>query len=187
MSAGKIVLFYGSPRKEGLTTKLLREVARGAKEKGLEVKEYDLADPAVLGCQGCFYCRGNEGCPVKDPLQPMYADIKEAGGVVFGSPIYFHEITGQAKQGLDRLFPVIDMGPAGPKPRYAGKKVVTVFAQANPDKEAFKGAMQGLHGLFGGFGWNLAESLVCAGPLTDDSPEFKQLLQQAYQAGQALA
>lgn len=38
----KVVIFKGSPRKNGYTTKLLDQVAKGAKSKGAEVIEFDL-------------------------------------------------------------------------------------------------------------------------------------------------
>ena len=84
----KIVVFNGSPRKKGFTSQLMGEVIRGA-----QIKVFNLDDEGVKGCQGCFYCRKNAGCARKDALQPMYEEIKNADGVIFGSPIYFYQIT----------------------------------------------------------------------------------------------
>ncbi|OOM76081.1 NADPH-dependent FMN reductase [Clostridium sp. BL-8] len=36
----KVVIFNGSPRKNGYTTKLLEQVAKGAKSKGAEIIEF---------------------------------------------------------------------------------------------------------------------------------------------------
>lgn len=58
----KVVIFKGSPRKKGYATKLLDQVAKGAKSKGAEVIEFDLNDTGIRGCQGCFYCRTHDGC-----------------------------------------------------------------------------------------------------------------------------
>ncbi len=126
----KVVIFNGSPRKNGYTAKLLEQVAKGAKSKGAEVIEFDLNDSGIRGCQGCYYCRTNDGCAIKDYLQPMYKAIAEAEAIVFGSPIYYHQITGQAKVWLDRTFPMLGDNFA---PRHPGKKVITIFAQANSD------------------------------------------------------
>ena len=73
----KVAVFYGSPRKNGVSNKLAEQVGKGAKDAGAEVVFYDLNQEGVRGCQSCFFCRGNDMCAVKDPLTPMYDDIKE--------------------------------------------------------------------------------------------------------------
>jgi multimeric flavodoxin WrbA len=37
----------------------------------------------------------------------MYEAINEADAIVFGSPIYYYQITGQARVWLDRTFPML--------------------------------------------------------------------------------
>ena len=113
-----VVIFNGSPRKKGVTSQMIEEMIKGAEEKGKEVTVFQLNDKGVRGCQSCFYCRQHEGCACKDDLQPMYDAIKNADAIVFGSPIYFGRITGQAKSWVDRLYPCID---GKFQPRYPGK------------------------------------------------------------------
>jgi multimeric flavodoxin WrbA len=180
----KIVAFNGSPRKKGFTSQIMAEVIRGAESQGAQIKVFDLDDDGIKGCQGCFYCRTHAGCARKDALQPAYEEIKNADGIIFSSPIYFYQITGQAKQWLDRMFPMID---GDYKPRFPGKKIVTVYAQANPDKALFNSAIQTTNGIFKMFGWDLVNSLLCYG---SNDPAFTvrdSLLKEAYQAGEALA
>lgn len=85
----KVVIFNGSPRKNGYTSKLLEQVEKGAKSRGAEVIKNDLNDSGIRGCQGCFYCRTHDGCSINDYLQPMYKAIIEGDAIVFGSPIYY--------------------------------------------------------------------------------------------------
>lgn len=180
----KIVVFNGSPRKNGFTARLIEEVVKGAESRRAEVKIYDLNHDGIKGCQGCNYCRSHEGCAVQDYLQPMYEDIKNASGIIFGSPIYFHDITGQAKQWVDRMSPMVD---AKFKPRYPGKKAVTIFAQRNENKEAFQAVIQEMNRFMSMFGWKLTDNLICSGT---GSSEFRipdELLKRAFAAGEALA
>lgn len=180
----KIIAFVGSPRKNGYTSQLIKEAIKGAKSKGAEVKIYNLNNDGIKGCQGCFYCRSHEGCYTKDYLQPMYEDLKNADGIIFSSPIYFRQITGQAKQWLDRMYPMID---STFQPRYPGKKVVTIFAQGNENKDAFQTGIQSINDTFPIFGWDLADSLLC---YNTGSPDFKlsdELLKQAFTAGELLS
>ncbi len=185
MKKAKVLIFNGSPRQNGYTAKLLKEVALGAQNAGAEIKEYNLCHAEISGCQSCFYCRHNEGCSVNDYLRPMYEDIKSATGIAFGSPIYFYQITGQAKQWLDRMFPMIDMKGSTPVPRYPGKKTVTVFAQGNADKEAFSASIQSFNNFFTAFGWTVLGSLTCAGT-SQNIPDLQDLLAQAYTLGFSL-
>lgn len=179
----KVIAFSGSPRENGYTSQLMKETIRGAQSRGAQVKIYNLNDSGIRGCQGCFYCRDHEDCSTKDYLYPMYEDLKDADGIIFSSPIYFNQITGQTKQWLDRMFPMI--GPQS-KIRYPGKKVVAIYSQGNPNKELFQAALQITNNTFNRFGWDIVESLLCYNTI---DPAFKmsdELLNQAFAAGESL-
>jgi multimeric flavodoxin WrbA len=180
----KIVVFAGSPRENGTTARLIDEAINGARSVGAEVKIYDLNAEGVRGCQGCFYCRSHEGCATKDYLQPMYEDIKQSDAIVFSSPIYFYDITGQVKTWIDRLFPVL--GPDF-KPRYPGKKALGLYSQGNADASSYRGIPQKIQDLFSGFGWTVTESVLCFGTTdSGDAALTEDLLKRAFAAGTAL-
>lgn len=177
----KVVVFNGSPRKNGCTSKFLAEVRRGAESKGAEIVTFDLNDSGISGCQGCKYCRENDGCATNDYLQPMYKQIDEADAIVFGSPIYYHQISGQSKIWLDRTFPMV--GGLNFEPRHSGKKFVTVFSQGNANRDSFSAAIDYVHYFFKFYGWELIDSILCSGSNTPDFVISKELLEQAFQAG----
>jgi multimeric flavodoxin WrbA len=163
----KLVAFNGSPRKRGYSSSLVAEAIRGAESEGAEVKLYNLNEKNIRGCQGCYYCRANEGCSIKnDLLAPMYEDIKNADGILIGTPIYQLDIAGQTKILLDRFFPMTS-GFAF-IPRYPNKKVGTIFAQGAPDIEEFTPRITALNQyLSSRLGWDVVGSIICAG--TSDS------------------
>ena len=179
----KVVAFMTSPRKNGYCSKVLNKVIEGAKLKGAEVIVYDLNEEGVKGCQGCNYCRKNEGCATKDKLQPMYKDIEEADAIVASFPIYFYNISGQGKILIDRLYPVIDSSFA---PRYPGKKAITIYAQGADNADVFKPQINEINKFFKAFGWDVEKTFVVAGT---SSPDFKlddKLMEDAVEAGKAL-
>jgi multimeric flavodoxin WrbA len=49
-----ILFINGSPRKNGRTVKYLKEVMKGAKKEGAEVKLIHLIDFKILPCLGCY-------------------------------------------------------------------------------------------------------------------------------------
>jgi Multimeric flavodoxin WrbA len=181
----KVVVFNGSPRTNGYTTKLLAQVAAGAKSRGAEIIEFDLNDPAIRGCQGCFYCRTHDGCAVNDYLQPMYSAIKEADSIVLGSPIYYYQVTGQARIWLDRTFPMVGDGFMS---RHPGKKALTIYTQGNPNPEIGQGAIKFISNIIEStYGWNIVDTIHCCGTNNMDQTIFDELSEKSYLDGQKLA
>jgi multimeric flavodoxin WrbA len=180
----KVIIFKGSPRKNGYTAKLLEQVSKGAKSKGAEVIEFDLNDPGIRGCQGCGYCRTHYGCSVSDYLQPMYEAIKEADAIVFGSPIYYYQITGQAKVWFDRTFPMLGENFA---PRHPGKKLITIFAQGSPDPKIGTEGIKFANDMLGALGWKLEDSIhYCGTSHNPDLAMFDELSLRAFKDGENL-
>lgn len=63
--------------------------------------------------QSCFACKRLEGksygkCAVKDDIQEVLEKVSQADGIIFGSPVYFLDITGQLRSFIERLlFPYL--------------------------------------------------------------------------------
>ncbi len=131
----KVAGFVGSPRKNGNTDVLLQQVLDGAAEAGASVDKFYINDMDFKGCQGCGYCRTTEACKLSDDMTKMYEVIKNADAVVFASPIYFFQMTGQMRSFLDRCYALLNNDHS---PRIeAGKKAAIIGAQGAPDANAF--------------------------------------------------
>ncbi len=181
----KILAFAGSPRQDGHSSLVMKELLGAARAKGADSRVFDLNDQSLRGCQGCFHCRDHDGCIIEDPLQPVYSGMKNAVGLVFASPIYFADISGQAKIWLDRMFPMLDVRTG--KPRHPEKKIVTIFSQGDRNPARFEPSIHRLHGFLSTFGWKLQDSIVIAGV---NSPGYVlpgEVLEKARAAGEALA
>ena len=187
MSNGTVVAFLGSPRKNGRTAALLASALAGAKSAGMVAKEYHLNDPGVRGCQGCNKCRDEYGCALQDALSPMYADIAAASAVVFATPNYYYQISGQAKLWLDRTLPMLGGNACGFHPRQPGKNVLALYTQGNPDVAISGPMIEGMNKVFAMYGWTVAASLVASGADMEGTPTFDALLRQAREAGATLA
>jgi multimeric flavodoxin WrbA len=113
----KIYAINGSPRKNKNTATLLQKALDGvkesAKDKEVETEIINLYDLNYTGCKSCFACKRLEGksygkCALKDDIQEVLERLSEADGIIFGSPIYFGNITGQLQSFLERLlFPYL--------------------------------------------------------------------------------
>ena len=100
----KVIAVNGSPRPNHNTAQLLE----GAKSKGAEVERFDLYKLDFKGCRGCFACKRKGGkslhkCAVHDDLTPLLEAVANADALIVGSPIYFSDMTGEARSFLERL------------------------------------------------------------------------------------
>lgn len=104
----KIIAIHGSPRSINSTTRKLAEfVLKGAAESGSETEMIDLADYHITPCTACDACSLNGICVNDDDVVGLLKRMQEADGIVFGSPVYIDNISGQMKVFFDRLADVI--------------------------------------------------------------------------------
>jgi len=180
----RVVAFVGSPRKTGNTAALVSEVVRGAEAAGAEVKLYYLNDMNIRPCQGCFYCRKEAACAIKDDMTNVYDEIKQADAVIIGSPVYMLQVTAQTKILFDRLFPLMD---AQFRPRYGLKNTVMVYAQGNPDAAAFKTAFDTNEAVLKIMGLLVKETIVCANANNSHAAVAdEKIMAGAFETGQKL-
>ena len=100
----KILAIHGSPRTIGSgTRKLTGFVLEGAAEAGAETEMIDLAGLRITSCTACEGCILTGTCVYDDDVPALVARMKEADGIVFASPVYIDNVTGQMKLFFDRL------------------------------------------------------------------------------------
>ena len=134
----KIIGFNASPRKNGNTAWTIAQILESAAEAGAETQAFHADELNISPCRGCLSCEKGGGCVVSDYMQQVYAALKQAGALVLGSPLYMAQMSGQAKAFLDRLYAQITarFSPHF-KEENAGKKLILVFTQGNPDQSKF--------------------------------------------------
>lgn len=103
----KVVAFNGSPRKEGNTYNAIKVVADELEKEGIEVEIVHVGNKAVRGCLACGGCarNKNERCVIEtDEVNEWVQKMKEADGIILGSPVHYAAIGGTMKSFLDRAF-----------------------------------------------------------------------------------
>ncbi len=96
-----------SPRKEGNTELLMREALEGAREAGSETELFLVADKNIAPCDGCGSCMKSGICKIKDDMQTIYQQLELADGVILGTPVYFTNVSAQAKAVMDRTYALL--------------------------------------------------------------------------------
>ena len=100
----KVILFNGSPNIHGCTYTALHEIEETLQKNGIETEVFQVGSKSVRGCIGCGKCRESGKCIFDDIVNEAIDKIKEADGVVFGSPVYYASANGTMISFLDRLF-----------------------------------------------------------------------------------
>ena len=100
----KILGISCSPHIQGSTVTLLDEALKGAKTEGSEIELWSVVGKTIHPCEGCGSCVGTGICKIKDDMQTLYDKMLEADGIIFGTPVYFWDVTAQAKTIIDRTF-----------------------------------------------------------------------------------
>jgi len=100
----KILAINGSPRTVRSTTRRLAGfVLDGAANAGAETEMIDLCDLNVTPCTACEACSLNGTCVNEDDVPLLVDRMKGADGIVFASPVYIDNVSGQMKVFFDRL------------------------------------------------------------------------------------
>ena len=103
----KIIAVNASPRNGWNTDTLITEAMKGAESAGAEVTKFDLFRlERYTGCISCFGCKRekNKGhCICRDGLTPVLDAIRNADGLIIGSPNYLSEMTASFRALYERL------------------------------------------------------------------------------------
>ena len=103
----KVVAINCSPRSSWNTSTLVREAAKGAEAQGAEVTVIDLYKlEKFTGCISCFGCKLPENlgkCICKDGLYVVLEEIRNADGLIIGSPNYLGDVSAGFRALYERL------------------------------------------------------------------------------------
>ena len=102
----KILVISTSPRMGGNSETLADEFTRGAREAGHETEKICLYDKTIEFCKGCLACQKTERCMIHDDAAAIVERMRQADVLVFATPVYFYEMSGQMKTLLDRTNPL---------------------------------------------------------------------------------
>ena len=103
----KIIAVNASPRKGWNTDTIVTEAAKGAESAGAVVEKFDLFKlEKYTGCISCFGCKKEKfkgHCICRDGLTPVLDAIREADGLIIGSPNYLGELSASFRALYERL------------------------------------------------------------------------------------
>lgn len=98
----------GSPRKDGNTSILVKEVLKTIKG---EKKFISLAGLHLNPCKSCDKCwKEKRECVIEDDILWMLRELEKCDAMILGSPCYFGTVSAQLKMLIDRSVSLYDKG-----------------------------------------------------------------------------
>lgn len=115
-----IIAICGSPRR-GNTEFALKRFLTVADSMGHKTELVLLREKRIEHCRGCLSCDVGDACVLLDDINLIIDQIKRNDLIVFGSPVYFNNVSGLMKDFIDRL------NPCYADKSLNGKKAIGVF------------------------------------------------------------
>ena len=177
----KVLVISTSLRAKSNSHILTEQLIAGAKDAGHEVDHISLKGKKIAFCIGCLACQKTQKCVIKDDAVEIAEKVKNADTLVFATPIYYYEMSGQMKTLLDRLNPLYPSD-------YRFRKVYMISTAAEDEEYVPEKAVSGLQGWVDCFeNAEFAGSLFCGGISDPGEADRKDTEKnEAYQFGKAL-
>jgi multimeric flavodoxin WrbA len=188
----QIVAIYGSPRRRGNTSTLLKHAVQGAVDAGAQVNEIILRDLKMSPCLEIYACKKEGRCAIKDDFHNVVDQILSAKGLILASPIFFYTVSAHTKILMDRCQSLwvkkywIDKVPFGQwEPK---RKGLFICVGATKGKKLFDGTLLTVKYFFDVLDMELFGSLLYRNlDFEGDVLKHPEFLEEAYEAGKALA
>lgn len=156
----KVVVLSTSLRTNSNSELLAKSFVDGAKDSGNEVKYISLKNKDIRFCIGCLACQKTGHCVIKDDVADIMNNVLEAEVVVWATPIYYYEMSGQMKTLIDRLNPMYSKD-------YKFRDVYLLATAAEEGDEVFEKVITGLNGWIDCFEKTSIKGTVLCGGVSD--------------------
>ena len=177
----KNIIVISTSLRHGSNSDMLAEkFLEGALSAGNSVEKISLVGKNIQFCRGCMACQGLGRCAIKDDVNDIMAKVLRADVVVWATPIYYYEMSGQMKTLIDRMNAMY-------RQDYAFRDVYLLTTAAEDDAETPRRAEMGLTGWIDCFGKASLKGHVFCGGVTDARDiEGNASLMQAYEMGKGV-
>ena len=181
----KILAIAGSPRKDGNSAALLRQVVAGAEDAGASVETYFLHELNIRPCDACDACKSLNECVIDDDMQKLYPKLREADVLVIASPIYYFTVSTQTKLFMDRWYSLGEEFDSA----LHGKQVAIVLTYGGDDvfSSGAVNAIRTFQDTFRYLGVHIAGMVYGKASDAGEIKADKQLMDKAYELGRKLA
>lgn len=134
-----VLIISTSPNKGGSSAKIAKEFARGVTDAGNNVEVVTLRDKEINFCKGCLACQKTQKCIIRDDANEIVEKMKFSDVIVWVTPVYYYNMSGQMKTMIDRSNPLYTSD-------YLFKDIYLIVTAADSNINAADGTINGLMG-----------------------------------------
>lgn len=175
-----VLIISTSMRKNSNSEGLANAFLEGARDGGNTVEKISLSDKKIGFCKGCLACQKTKKCIINDDANSIAEKMCKADVIVFATPIYYYEMSGQMKTLLDRANSLFSSD-------YAFRDIFLLSAAADADDKTDTRAVNGLEGWIECFPKaKLAGTVFAGGVNGTGEVEGHPALKRAYEMGKAI-
>jgi len=186
MSAKKVVIVMGSPRKNGNSATLAHRVAEGARAAGADVESFYLHEMDIKPCTACDVCREDTAtdCNIDDDMQNLYPKLRQADALVIASPIYWFTVAAQTKLFMDRCYAL--GGPQGNALKDKRIGIILTYGDSDPFNSGAVNALRTLQDAFAYIGSHIVGMVDGRASEAGEIKTNRDLMGKAYRLGKQL-
>ncbi len=175
----KVIAVMGSARKDANSSTLAQTILDAAEGLGARTESFVLNDLDYKGCIACNSCKTKaDHCVLEDDLTRVLDAIKDADAVVFASPVYFSEVSGQFKSAFDRTYSFLN--PDFSSRLQPGKKAAFVLSQGQASEKLYADVIPRYEYWLKTYGFSGVEHIRATGVLPPGAVKEKpELLERA--------
>lgn len=108
----KVLGINGSARRDGNTAIMINKAFDELNAAGIETELVQLGGNVIQPCKACWACGGKCNCVHSiDNFSNIFEKMKQADGIILGSPVYCANISANMQALLERAAVVADMNP----------------------------------------------------------------------------
>jgi len=174
----KVLIISTSLRNNANSEILAHETEKGAKSAGHEVEFISLKDKVLNFCKGCMACQKLGKCVINDDGNEILEKMKNAEVIVWATPVYYYEMSGQMKTLIDRANALFSTP-------HNIKEVYVISTSADSGKNVIQAVLNGVNGWIACLnGVNLRGCLDGGGlEAPNDALKNQELLSKAFELG----
>lgn len=172
-----IVIISTSLRANSNSDALANQFIEGARAAGHNVEKISVAGKRIAFCRGCLACQKLGRCVQDDDANLIMQRVLNADVVVWATPIYYYEMSGQMKVLIDRMNAMYSLD-------YKFREVYMLSTAAEDEPEVPRRAEVGLTGWIDCYPKSrLVATLFCGGVNAPHDIDGNAKLKEAYALG----
>lgn len=176
----RVVVISTSLRVRSNSDLLANQFMEGAKSAGHEVEKIELLGKKIAFCRGCFGCAKLGHCVIEDDANSIMEKVVQADVIVWATPIYYYEMSGQMKTLIDRMNAMYNLD-------YKFREIYLLTTAAEDEEIVPQRAEAGLTGWIDCYPKaRLAGTLFCGGVNEPHEIKGNAKLQEAFELGKSV-